>query len=130
MAMPTRGAFPVARRELWARTALVLEVIALRHQIVVLELSRTRRPCFGPSDRLLWILLSQWWRGWNESLMIVQPQTVLHSRLNGWSAMWVYRSCGCNLQAVKGTLAQRLELVLARRDELPACRRKRNAHRL
>ena len=95
MAMPTRGAFPVARRELWARTALVLEVIALRHQIAVLELSRTRRPCFGPSDRLLWILLSQWWRGWNESLVIVQPQTVLRWRRNGWSAMWVYRSCGC-----------------------------------
>jgi len=58
MAMPTGGAFPVARRELWARTALVLEVIALRHQIAVLELSELvarasvlRIGCFGSCCR-------------------------------------------------------------------------------
>jgi hypothetical protein len=64
--MPIRGAFLVARSELRTRTAL--ETIALRHQIAVLERNRTRRPCFRPSDRLLWILLSQWWRGWRDSL--------------------------------------------------------------
>jgi hypothetical protein len=37
MAMPTSGAVPVARSELRTRTALVLESIALRHQIVVLN---------------------------------------------------------------------------------------------
>jgi hypothetical protein len=42
------------------RTALVLELIALRHQIAVLERNRTRRSCFRCSDRLLWILLSHW----------------------------------------------------------------------
>jgi hypothetical protein len=41
---------------------LLLEAIALRHQIAVLERSRTRRPCFRCIDRLLWILLSRWWR--------------------------------------------------------------------
>ncbi len=50
------------------RTALVLELIALRHQIAVLERNRTRRPCFHRSDRLLWILLSYWWLGWRDSL--------------------------------------------------------------
>jgi len=43
------------------RRALVLEAIGLRHQIAVLECSRTRRPCFHRWDRLLWILLSRWW---------------------------------------------------------------------
>jgi len=38
---------------------MLLESIALRHQIAVLERSRTRRPCFRRIDRLLWILLSR-----------------------------------------------------------------------
>ena len=74
------------------RTTLVLEVIALRHQIGVLKRNRTRRPCFRRLDRLLWILLSRWWQGWHDSLVIVQPETVLRWRRNGWSAMWGYRS--------------------------------------
>jgi hypothetical protein len=60
MAMPTSGAVPAARNELRTRTALVLESIALRHQIAVLERSRTRRPCLRRSERVLWILLSRW----------------------------------------------------------------------
>src|SRR5216683_5617597 len=82
MAMPQR------------RTALVLELIALRHQIAVLERNRTRRPCFHRSDRLLWILLSRWWRGWRDSLVIIQPAMVLRWRREGWSALWRYRSRG------------------------------------
>jgi hypothetical protein len=74
--------------------ALWLEAIALRHQIAVLERSGTRRPCFRRIDRLFWILLSRWWRGWGESLVIVQPDTVLRWRRNGWSAIWGYRSRG------------------------------------
>jgi len=42
MATPTSRAVPVARSELRTCTALVLEAIALRHQIAVLERSRTR----------------------------------------------------------------------------------------
>jgi hypothetical protein len=77
MRMPTSGAVPVARSERRTRTALLLEAIALRHQIAVLERSRTRRPCFRRLDRLFWISLSRWWPEWRESLMIVQPETVL-----------------------------------------------------
>jgi putative transposase len=77
MATPTSEAVPVARNEPRTRTALLLEAIALRHQIAVLERSRTRRPYFRRIDRLFWILLLRWWRSWRESLMIVQPETVL-----------------------------------------------------
>ena len=94
MTMPTSGAVPVARSEPRTRTALLLESIALRHQIAVLERSRTRRPCFRRIDRLLWILLSFWSPQWLESLVIVQPETVLRWRRNGWSAIWRYRSRG------------------------------------
>src|ERR1019366_4217320 len=94
MAMPTNGADAVARSEPRTRTALLLESIALRHQIAVLERSRTRRPCCRRIDRLLWLLLSCWWPQWRESLVIVQPEAVLHWRRNGWSAIWRYRSRG------------------------------------
>jgi hypothetical protein len=49
MATPIRGALRVTRSELRTRTALVLELIALRHQIAVLERNRTCRPCFRRS---------------------------------------------------------------------------------
>ena len=92
MAMPTSGAVPVARSEPRTRTALVLESIALRHQIAVLERSRTRRPCFRRWDRLFWILFSRWWTQWRDSLIIiVQPETVLRWRRAGWSALCRYR---------------------------------------
>ena len=73
-------------------TALLLESIALRHQIAVLERSRTRRPCFRLWDRLFWILFSRWWPQWRDSLTIVQPETVLRWRREGWSALWRYRA--------------------------------------
>src|SRR5260370_2109106 len=74
--------------------ALLLESIALRHQIAVLERSRTRRPCFRFWDRLFWILFSHWWPQWRDSLIIVQPETVLRWRRDGWSALWRYRARG------------------------------------
>jgi hypothetical protein len=84
MATPTSGA--VARSELRTHTAPVLEAIALRHQIAVLERSRTRRPCLRCWDRVFWILLSRWWPGWRQSLVIVQPETVLRWRRRGWKS--------------------------------------------
>src|SRR5271169_2441483 len=94
MAVLTSEAVSVARSESRTRTALLLEEIALRHQIAVLERSRTRRPCFRRWDRLFWILFSRWWLHWSESLIIVQPETVLRWRRDGWSALWRYRARG------------------------------------
>jgi hypothetical protein len=93
MATPPSGAFPVARSEPRTRTALLLEAIALRHQIAVLERSQTWRPCFRRIDRLLWIFLSRWWPQWRESLVVVQPETVLRWRRDG-SMIWRYRARG------------------------------------
>src|SRR5215469_1527382 len=75
MARPSDEELPVARSQPRSRTALILEALALRHQIAVLKRSRTRRPCFRRWDRLFWIWLSWWWPSWRESLLIVQPQT-------------------------------------------------------
>jgi hypothetical protein len=64
-------------------------MVALRHQIAVLKRSGTRRPCFRFHDRLFWLLLARWWPGWRDSLVIVQPATVLHWRRMGWSGLWL-----------------------------------------
>jgi hypothetical protein len=69
-------------------------MVALRHQIAVLKRSGTRRPRFRFSDRLFWLLLARWWPGWRDSLVIVQPATVLRWHRKGWSGLWRYRSRG------------------------------------
>jgi hypothetical protein len=94
MAMQLTGAPESARSEPPTWTALVLEMVALRHQIAVLKRSGTRRPCFRFQDRLFWLLLARWWPSWRDSLVIVQPATVLRWRREGWSGLWRYRSDG------------------------------------
>ena len=94
MATPTTEDTSVRLCEPRSRSELVLEMIALRHQIAVLKRSGTRRPCFSLWDRLFWILLSWRWPRWPESLMIIQPETVKRWRRNGWSGLWRYRSGG------------------------------------
>jgi len=94
MAMQLPAAAGDARSEPPTWTALVLEMVALRHQIAVLKRSGTRRPCFRFHDRLFWLLLARWWPGWRDSLVIVQPATVLRWRRESWSGLWRYRSRG------------------------------------
>jgi hypothetical protein len=51
VATPTAEETSVGLGEPRSRSELVLEMIALRHQIAVLKRSGTRRPCFGLWDR-------------------------------------------------------------------------------
>jgi len=67
-------------RERWD---LVFEHLALQHQICVLQRSGTRRPRLSPWDRLFWLILSRRWSRWRDSLIIVQPGTVLKWRRQG-----------------------------------------------
>ena len=80
----------------WGRIApqqrdLVLENIALRHQLEVLTRAR-RRPALQPGDRLLWSLLSRVWPAWRQHLVIVQPDTVVRWHRAGWRRYWKWRS--------------------------------------
>jgi len=60
-----------------SRAALELEILALRHQIGVLQRSAVKRPKLTTGDRLLWIWLSRLWRNWRSTLAIVKPETVV-----------------------------------------------------
>jgi hypothetical protein len=61
-------------RILRTRRALVLENLALRHQLAVLQRTAPR-PRLRTADRLLWVLLSRLWSGWTDTVSIVQPAT-------------------------------------------------------
>ena len=94
MTIPPNAAPPLAGSEPRTRTALLLEAIALRHQIAVLKRSGTGRPYFRLWDRWFWIWLARWWPSWRDSLVLVQHATVLRRRRSGWSGLWRYRSRG------------------------------------
>src|SRR5205807_8011208 len=59
------------------RAALQTEVFALRHQLAVLQANALRRLRLQRADRLLWVLLSRFWRGWRRCLQTGQPRTVV-----------------------------------------------------
>ena len=65
------------------RWDLVLENVALRHQIEVFERSG-RRPQFTNADRLVWVVLSTVWPRWPEALEIVNVDTVKRWRRQGF----------------------------------------------
>src|SRR5437016_12239361 len=59
------------------RAAQQAEIVALRHQIAVLQRSSPRRLRLQQADRLLWILLSRLWPDWRRWVYIVKPDTVV-----------------------------------------------------
>jgi hypothetical protein len=69
-------------RILRTRQCLVLENLALRHQLAVLQRTAPR-PRLRISDRLLWVLLFHRWRGWAAAVSVVQPATVIRWRSAG-----------------------------------------------
>ena len=73
------------------RQQLLLENLALRQQLAVLNRS-AKRPQLRPSDRIFWLVLSRLWRHWSETLLIVQPETVVHWHRQGFRCYWAWKS--------------------------------------
>jgi transposase InsO family protein len=73
------------------RRNLVLENLALRHQLLVLN-RRSKSPTLRTSDRLFWATLSAIWSRWTKVLVIVQPQTVVRWHQTGFRLFWRWRS--------------------------------------
>jgi putative transposase len=75
-----------------SRVSLHLEVIALRHQIAVLNRSRRPRLRLTQVDRMLWAWLSETWCGWRSAVQIVKPETVIGWHRRGLRLFWRWRS--------------------------------------
>jgi putative transposase len=60
-----------------SRLALQAEILALRHQLNLLQRSTHSRRRLRTSDRILWVWLSRLWPDWRSALLIVKPETVI-----------------------------------------------------
>jgi putative transposase len=74
-----------------SRRNLILENLALRHQLLVLNRGSCR-PRLTPLDRALWAWLSQTWSGWKTRLCLVQPSTVIQWHRAGFRLFWRWKS--------------------------------------
>ena len=72
-----------------ARRDLVLENLALRHQLAVC--ARPRRPHLREADRRFWSSLAKSWTGWREALALVQPETVVRWHRTAWRRYWTWK---------------------------------------
>jgi hypothetical protein len=81
----------VLRSGLQSRSELMLENMALRHQLTVLRRS-VPKPRLRNADRWFWILLQQCWSGWARALLIVQPQTVVAWHRLSFRLFWRWKS--------------------------------------
>jgi transposase InsO family protein len=80
------------RSWLQSRAALQLEVLALRHQLQVLNRSRPHRLRLVSADRWLWARLSRSWPAWRTALVLVKPETVIAWHRQGFRLFWTWKS--------------------------------------
>jgi putative transposase len=73
-----------------SRAALQLEILALRHQLGVLQRS-VKRPKLTASDRFLWFWLSSLWKNWRSAVYIVKAATVIGWHRKGFRLFWTWK---------------------------------------
>src|SRR6184192_477250 len=79
-----------------ARAFLQAEILALRHQLLVLQRSnRGHKLRLGWADQVLWVWLSRLWNDWRSALLLVKPETVIAWHRKGFRLYWRWKSrCG------------------------------------
>jgi hypothetical protein len=68
--------FVVAIRLFRLRRDLLLENLALHHQLAILKEKRPV-PRFASPDKFFWMLLRRFWPKWKQALILMQPETVV-----------------------------------------------------
>jgi putative transposase len=74
------------------RASLQIEILALRHQLAVLQRNKRRRVQLRAWDRLLWVALVRLWPEWRKALMLVKPETVIGWHRKGFRFYWDRKS--------------------------------------
>jgi hypothetical protein len=77
-----------------SHSVLELEILALRHQIGVLQRAAKKRPKLTAVDRLLWVVLSRFWDDWGSALLIVIPETLIAWHRKGFRLFRTWRVQG------------------------------------
>jgi hypothetical protein len=73
-----------------SRAALQLEILALRHQVGVLQRS-VKRPKLTSPDRLLWAWLCSVWSDWKAGVHIMKASTVVGWHREGFRLFWRWK---------------------------------------
>jgi len=69
---------------------LQLEILALRHQLGVLQRS-VKKPKLNRFDRMLWSWFCGTWTAWRSALCIVKPDTVIAWHGKGYRLFWTWK---------------------------------------
>ena len=81
----------LAAAVLKSRRILLLDNLALRHQLLVVS-RNAKRARWTPLDRALWAWLSHAWSRGRNVLRLVQPDTVIHWHRRGFRLFWKWES--------------------------------------
>jgi len=76
-------------RLLQSRRDLLLENLVLRQQLAVLRRHR-RKQRIRTADKLFWVFIRRLWNGWQRSLAIVTPETVVRWHRAGFRLYWTW----------------------------------------
>src|SRR5437899_5672312 len=76
-----------------ARSFLQAVILALRHQLLVLQRSNGGHKLrLGWADRVLWVWLSRLWNDWRSALLLVKLETVIAWHRQGFRLYWRWKS--------------------------------------
>ena len=75
-----------------SRAELELELIALRHQVAVLNRQQSGRLRLCSIDRMLWVWLYRVWPRCLKAILLVKPATVVQWHRQGFRLYWPWRS--------------------------------------
>ena len=75
------------------RASLQIEILALRHQLAVLQRQK-KRASLRVTDRLLWVVISRLWTQWHSALLMVKPETVIAWQRKGFRFVLVLEEQG------------------------------------
>src|SRR5215468_5060678 len=72
---------------LQSQRSLLLENLALRQQLGVLKRKRPR-PRMGAVAKIFWVFARRFWGAWKQSLVLVNPETVVRWHRAGFRLYW------------------------------------------